>query len=145
MICSDCLRAPPTRRVSALRPPSSAPCPPLRGSVCVAEDQPSLPSPGDCLMPLPATLLISRNRALVEAVQGVFDTIDHLRLEVCSNAEQARREVTREDVVLVLAHLESVGGDAGITQLLWTIAATRRPCPTLVLSDQYTEHQAATL
>jgi DNA-binding NtrC family response regulator len=96
-------------------------------------------------MPLPTTLLVSRNRAIVEAVQGVFDTIDHLRLEVCSGAEQARREVTRDDVVLVLAHLETVGGDAGITQLLWTIAATRRPCPTLVLSDQYTEHQAATL
>ena len=96
-------------------------------------------------MPLPTALLVSRHRAIVEAVQGVFDTLDHLRLEVCSGAEQARREVAREDIVLTLAHLEAVGGDAGITQLLWSIAATRRPCPTLVLSDKYTEHQAATL
>jgi DNA-binding NtrC family response regulator len=96
-------------------------------------------------MPLPTALLISRNRALVEAVQGIFDTLDHLRLEVCPNAEQARRDAARDDVVLTLAHLEAIGGDAGLTQLLWTIAATRRPCPTLVLSDHYAEHQAATL
>jgi two-component system, NtrC family, response regulator PilR len=96
-------------------------------------------------MAFPTALLVTRNRGIVEAAQGVFDTIDHLRLEVCPGGEQARREATREDVVLVLAHLEAVGGDAGITQLLWAIAATRRPCPTLVLSDRYVEHQAATL
>jgi DNA-binding NtrC family response regulator len=96
-------------------------------------------------MPLPTALLVTRHRAIVDAVQGVFDTIDHLRLEISPGAEQARREVTREDVVLVLAHLETLGGDAGIAQLLWSIAATRRPCPTLVLSEQYAEHQAATL
>jgi DNA-binding NtrC family response regulator len=96
-------------------------------------------------MPLPTALLVSRNHVVVDAVRGVFDTLDHLRLEVCTGAEEARRAAAREDVVLVLAHLEAVGGDAGITQLLWAIAATRRPCPTLVLSDQYAEHQAATL
>jgi DNA-binding NtrC family response regulator len=82
---------------------------------------------------------------VVETVQSVFDTLDHLKLEVCADGEQARREVSRENVVLVLAHLEAAGGDAGVTQLLWSIAATRRPCPTLVLTDHYVEHQAATL
>jgi DNA-binding NtrC family response regulator len=96
-------------------------------------------------MSIPTVLLVNRNRGIVDAVQGVFDSIDHLRLEICPGGEQARREVARENVVLVMAHLEAVGGDAGITQLLWAIAATRRPCPTLVLSDQYAEHQAAAL
>jgi DNA-binding NtrC family response regulator len=96
-------------------------------------------------MPLPAALLVSRTRPIVEAVRGVFDTIDHLKLEVCPEGEQARREVLRDNVVLVMAHLEAAGGEAGVTQLLWTIAATRRPCPTLVLTDQYVEHHAATL
>src|SRR5438876_850701 len=96
-------------------------------------------------MPLPAALLISRSQAIVEAVRGVFDTIDHLRLEVCADAEAARAEAAREDVVLVLAHVESLGGEAGLTQLLWDIAATRRPCPTLALADRYHETQAATL
>jgi DNA-binding NtrC family response regulator len=89
--------------------------------------------------------LISRSPAVVEAVRGVFDTVDHLRLEVSDLEDAARKEATREDVVLVLAHLDTVGGEAGLTHLLWEIAATRRPCPTLVLADQYHENQAATL
>ncbi len=96
-------------------------------------------------MSLPTALLVNRNRGVVDAVQGVFDTIDHLRLEVCPEGEQARRAATRPDVILVLAHIEAMGGEAGITQLLWAIAATRRACPTLVLSDRYAEHQAAGL
>jgi DNA-binding NtrC family response regulator len=96
-------------------------------------------------MPLPTALLVNRSRCVVDAVQGIFDTIDHLRLEVCPEGEQARRAATRQDVILVLAHIEAMGGEAGITQLLWAIAATRRACPTLVLSDRYAEHQAAGL
>jgi DNA-binding NtrC family response regulator len=96
-------------------------------------------------MPLPSALLAARDPALVETVRGVLDTIDHLRLEICANAEQALAEATRDDIALVLAHLDTVGGDTGLTRLLWAIAATRRPCPTLVLADRYTEHQAAGL
>jgi DNA-binding NtrC family response regulator len=96
-------------------------------------------------MPLPTALLVNRDRGVVDAVQGVFDTIDHLRLEVCPEGEQARRAATRPEIILVLAHIEAMGGEAGITQLLWAIAATRRACPTLVLSDRYAEHQAAGL
>jgi DNA-binding NtrC family response regulator len=81
----------------------------------------------------------------VEAVQGVFDTIDHLKLELCPEVEQARRDVTRENVVLVLAQLEAAGGQAGVTELLWTIAAARRPCPTVVLTENYVDHHAASL
>jgi DNA-binding NtrC family response regulator len=96
-------------------------------------------------MPLPTALLVSRTRPIVEAVQGVFDTIDHLKLELCPEGEQARREVTRENVVLVLAQLDAAGGEAGVTQLLWTIAAARRPCPTVVLTENYVDHHAAGL
>ena len=96
-------------------------------------------------MPLPTALLISRTPGVVEAVRGVFDTIDHLRLDVCAAEDAARKEATREDVVLVLAHLHTLGGEAALTQLLWDVAATRRPCPTLVLVDSFYETQAAAL
>jgi DNA-binding NtrC family response regulator len=90
-------------------------------------------------------LLVSRSTANTEMVREVLDTIDHLQLEVCSDANDACREIKRTDVVLVLVHLGSSGGESDAIKLLWAIAATRRPCPTLVLSDEYAEHQAATL
>jgi DNA-binding NtrC family response regulator len=97
-------------------------------------------------MAVPTALLITRNPAMVEAVQGVLAAATHLNLEVCPHGEDARQEVKLDNVVLVLVDPEAAGGDAGVTQLLWDVAATRRPCPTLVLTThRSTEHQACTL
>jgi DNA-binding NtrC family response regulator len=96
-------------------------------------------------MAVPTALLITRNPAIVEAIHGILAAGTHVDLEVCPRSEDAREEVNRDNVVLVLADPEAAGGDPGVTQLLWAIAATRRPCPTLVLTTRYTEHQAFTL
>jgi DNA-binding NtrC family response regulator len=81
----------------------------------------------------------------VQSVREVLDSIDYLQLEVCANEEQVGREIKRKDVVMVLAHLGSLGGDAEATNLLWSIAATRRPCPTLLLAEHYHEPHANAL
>jgi len=96
-------------------------------------------------MAVPTVLLVTKNSTMVEAVQGVLVAASHVNLEVYPLGEDAREEVKRENVVLVLVDPEAAGGDPGVTQLLWAIAATRRPCPTLVLTTRYTEHQAFTL
>jgi DNA-binding NtrC family response regulator len=75
----------------------------------------------------------------------VFGTLDYLHLDVCAEADSACREVKRKDVVLVLAHLGSLGGVGEATKFLWAVAATRRACPTLILAEHYQEQQATAL
>ena len=93
----------------------------------------------------PVVMLVCHCPAITEDVRGLLGAIDHVQLEICPDVDRACREVKRAEVVLVLAHLSSLGSDAEATKLLWAIAATRRACPTLVLSDRYAEHQAAGL
>jgi DNA-binding NtrC family response regulator len=78
-------------------------------------------------------------------VQGAVNGIPHLAVEPCASLGPACRHVRRPDVALVLAHLPAAGGGAGVTRLLWAVAAARRPCPTLVLADRHHEPQASTL
>jgi two-component system, NtrC family, response regulator HydG len=96
-------------------------------------------------MPRSTVLLISRTPSVVEAVRGAVHGIHHLQFEPCAGLGHACRHVRRADVALVLAHLPAVGGDEGVTRLLWSVAATRRPCPTLVLADRHHEPQASAL
>jgi DNA-binding NtrC family response regulator len=91
----------------------------------------------------PLALLVCRCPNVVETVREALGNIDYLQIEVCAESEQVARDVKRKDVVLVLAHLPSLGGgDAAATNLLWAIAATRRPCPTLLLAENYREQHA---
>jgi two-component system response regulator HydG len=96
-------------------------------------------------MPKSAALLISRAASVVEAVHGAVHGIPDLEVEPCAGLGPACRQVRRPDVALVLAHLPAVGGDEGVTRLLWAVAAARRPCPTLVLADRRHEPQASAL
>jgi two-component system response regulator HydG len=93
----------------------------------------------------PVALLVCRSARVAEAVREVLSTLDYLQLEVSAGGEDACRQVKRKDVILVLAHLGSLGGVAETTKFLWAVAATRRACPTLVLADQYHEQHATTL
>jgi two-component system response regulator HydG len=95
-------------------------------------------------MSTPTVLLVTRTPSVIEAIQGISNTIPHLQLEVCPGDDRACAKVRRPDVALVLAHA-SVGADGEISRLLWAVASARRPCATLVLSETYKEHQAAAL
>jgi two-component system response regulator HydG len=96
-------------------------------------------------MQQPIALLVCRCARIAETVREVVGAHDYLRLEVCAEGENACREITRKDVVLVLAHLGSLGGVTEATKFLWAIAATRRACPTLILAEQYHEPHAVAL
>ena len=56
-------------------------------------------------------LLICRCPEIIQTVRDIVRNIDYLQLEVCDTNEQACRQVARKDIVLVLAHLGSLGGD----------------------------------
>src|SRR5260370_20020863 len=96
-------------------------------------------------MQQPVALLVCRCAKIAEAVREVLGTLDYLRLEVCAEGETACREIKRKDVVLVLAHLGSLGGVGEATKFLWAVAATRRACPTLILAEHYHEQHATAL
>ena len=90
----------------------------------------------------PTALLVSDDASLVEAVQGVIDSIDNLDLLVATGADEARHDVARDDVVLVLAHQDSLGEVDEVTRLVRMLAdQTRGPLPTIVLSNRHRAEQ----
>src|SRR5260370_13662534 len=93
----------------------------------------------------PVALLVCRCPRTAEAVREALGTVDYLQLENCVEAESAYRQVKRKEVVLVLAHLGSLGGVGEATKFLWAVAATRRACPTLILAEHYHEQHATPL
>jgi len=66
-------------------------------------------------------------------------------LDIADNLDTAQDSLRQPDVTLLLAHLPAVGSDAGATQLLRNLAATRRPWATVVLADAYDDSQASAL
>ena len=56
-------------------------------------------------MPASTTLLISADPSLIKSVEGVVASVDHLRLEVVSEIDDASDPLSQEGLVLVLAHL----------------------------------------
>jgi two-component system response regulator HydG len=82
---------------------------------------------------------------IIDPVRKIGESIRDLHLEVADNLETAQDSLRQPNVTLLLAHLPAVGSDAGATQLLRDLAATRRPCATVVLADAYDDSQASAL
>src|SRR5580704_14864537 len=93
----------------------------------------------------PTALLVSSDASLIEAVQGVIDSIDNLDLIVAPVATEAHHVVARDDVALVLAHQDSIGEVDEVTRLVRALAGPKRSLPTIVLSDRHRAEQALEL
>jgi DNA-binding NtrC family response regulator len=93
-------------------------------------------------MPDPTVLLVSRTAPVIEAVKAASAVVPRIRIELCSGGERACERACREEVAVVLAHLDGER-DAEITRLLWMLADASRSCATLVLADSYREHQVS--
>jgi len=96
-------------------------------------------------MPVSTALLVSRAPSVIAAVREAMGLIANLRVEVSPDPVAASALVSRENVVLVLAHLPAGGDQAGVVRLLQAVARTGRPCATLVLAGAYAEGQANAL
>jgi two-component system response regulator HydG len=90
----------------------------------------------------PTALLVSVDASLVEAVQGVIDSIEDLDLVIARGATEAHQDVAREDVAVVLVHQDCLGEVDDVTRLLRVIAEAKRSLPTIVLSDSHRPDQA---
>jgi two-component system response regulator HydG len=88
-------------------------------------------------------LLVSRCPSTIEHVKGIALGVPQLQIDVCS-AQVAANRAQHASVGLILAHL-GASEESGITRLLWTVAKTQRPCPTVLLCDRFEEHQIAAL
>jgi DNA-binding NtrC family response regulator len=89
--------------------------------------------------------LISADAALIEAVEGVINSIGNLRLVVVPGVDEACSHLEGSEVAIVVNHLTQGCHVADVTDLLRTIASTRRPVPLLILSDEYHADQALAL
>jgi DNA-binding NtrC family response regulator len=87
-------------------------------------------------------LLVSTDPQVVAAVEASNEGVDHLRLEVCRGADEARVRLQRGDVVLVLVHHASAASLLALTRFVAEVSALQRPCATVVLSPEYNDHQA---
>jgi DNA-binding NtrC family response regulator len=94
----------------------------------------------------PTALLVSQEGPLIEKVHEVIDPLPDLDLEVMPELKQARAAVQRDDVVALLIHLRgNKSQDAQTTRLVGTMAAAKPRCATIMLSDQYHNHQAVAM
>jgi two-component system response regulator HydG len=55
------------------------------------------------------TLMLCSNPSVIKEVEGVFDVFDSARLEVCGRIDKAQAQVERDDVALLLLHLDIPG------------------------------------
>lgn len=90
----------------------------------------------------PTVLLASSDPSLKESVGGLIGLIYPLCLEVAPTIGAACDLVDREDVLLVVVHLEEGSSVAEVTRLLQTIVIARRSIITLIVSDRYHAAQA---
>ncbi len=93
----------------------------------------------------PTVLLVSKGPPLLASLQSALRPLQHLQFDVCRELTSACRRGQRPEVALVLAHLPAVGGARGVAHLLDTLADAHRPCPTLLLVDDYSEPEADAL
>jgi two-component system response regulator HydG len=90
----------------------------------------------------PTALLVSGDASLIEAVQGVIDSFGDLDLLVAPGPTEARREVAREELALVLVHQDCLSEGDEVTHLVRSIRAAKRLLPTIVLSNRHSPEQA---
>src|SRR5262245_45322103 len=91
-------------------------------------------------MVTPTVLLIARDSALIESVNGLVSSCEELRLETFASVEEVFPPLPRPHVVLLLLHLpasETLQDDRVLT--------LTRLCPTVVLSDVPEDHQGTAL
>ncbi|MCI0459242.1 MAG: sigma 54-interacting transcriptional regulator, partial [Gemmataceae bacterium] len=91
-------------------------------------------------MPERLILLVSTDPLVIEAVTASSSGLENVRLTVCSGLGEASRRLEQEEVRLVLLHVRPRDTEAGAEHFLSNAAA--RHCSTVVLSDEYRDHQA---
>jgi DNA-binding NtrC family response regulator len=96
-------------------------------------------------MPGMSALLMTRDGQLLNTVRRVIKTIPNLRTEVVQTISEASSHLHRPDIALYLPHLVEEKDTAEVSRLLRTVAAAKKPTPTVVLSDQKRPEPALTL
>jgi DNA-binding NtrC family response regulator len=96
-------------------------------------------------MPNPTVLLVSEEETLTRKVDTVVASIHALAFQHCRTVTEACSELEQDTTALILIHLTSGTDEAELASLLQATGTSRRPCPTLVLADNYQDQQAIAL
>ena len=87
----------------------------------------------------PVLMLVSSDGSLVESVEEAANPIGRIAIEVVGDVGRACERVDRDPVAIVLVHLDGEVDHwdrvSGVTRLMRCITDTRRPIPTMVVSD----------
>ncbi len=89
------------------------------------------------------TLLVTSEPDLVRQAEEALRGVKHLRLKVCAEIGEAAAQLESDaSVVLILAHLTKAHDAAAITRFVTALTAQMPPCATVLLSDEYRDHEA---
>src|SRR4029077_4645661 len=94
-------------------------------------------------MPTPTALLVAHDETMREAVKDITSSIDNLQLETCGTIVQAQEKLQRKEAAITLVHVN--GDEEQVTEFLWAMNKSKPNWPTLVLSNEYRNHQAVTM
>ncbi len=87
-------------------------------------------------------MLASSDPFLIKSVRGVLSGIEDLRVEVVATIGAACDALGRDESLLVIAHLDGIGGVADVARLQEKIVRDPRPIPTLAVVDHFDQATA---
>ena len=87
------------------------------------------------------SLLVTRDRSLVESVSQVIDSVEHSRLIVAEEVEDALAQLDREHISLVLFHLPNGDDETGRQFLSKSQTGPRTPPSFIAICDDYRPDQ----
>jgi two-component system response regulator AtoC len=99
----------------------------------------------DHVMVEPTLLLISRDKALIEAVDYLARDVGGLGLSVVTGLDEAYTFEGWPRAALLMIHHEARGSINGVSRLLRMIAAAKRQVATIILADVWDETETADL
>jgi DNA-binding NtrC family response regulator len=85
-------------------------------------------------------LLVSTDPLLIKTARGSSEEVPGVRMIQCPGTEEACQSLEENEARLALLHVRPDDAEADVEQFIRTAAAHQ--CPTVVLSDEYRDHQA---
>src|SRR5438105_1534959 len=90
-------------------------------------------------------VLIAHNDSLIAKIKALKEIHKEVSFHVTSDLEEAHVLLGKEEVRLLLIHVDDEINEGAVAHLITCAASGEPPCPVVVLANVYQGHQAIAL